>query len=728
MVEVEFINFPIVALGAALICLIGVTIYAITQRGSLRSRDEQLVVARAQAYAMLELSQAGVLFLDREHKLMGEASSAAPELLGHTCGAGTAFVQAISELVDVKIRRETVSYLETLWKADPTSMVDATLNPLARVHAGSRHLAIRFARLVVDGRVHHIIVSIERISAPRVVPHTIEVPVLNEDTFAKRLAGETGTRPALKIDSLPQIAVNAVEPGTAEQPAPMAEPAPAAAPVAAEMFAAAPEIPVPAVFVDPVATASSVLIPATPSAADVRARALGPLDVTEDSIPSLPRLPESLAAAATRASTSAEIFALSLPPLESNVATLPTETASNERQLATTITSPEVAKQASKPAEPDPASIIDPPDARLSEVLKEVMHVEAARLENFLGEARDKAGQLRAILKLPAREPQAFREKLVLILELIRGIHARAQRLPLPSVCERAEAFEDSLGKLRDKPALSGNDFLPIAVKLDDLLSHLAIQGEVVTRLRDWRTQNGVSGPPSTDVTQRSVTLTGTTIRQPRLRKDGDSTTISGPASETQRAKRLSDLSQDSLEEMAQFLADMYSKRVSLVCVGLEDVPGNYRRTIEKILGQLIHNAIRHGLEAPTDRLVNDKPEIGTVAVQFLRAGADGYQLSVQDDGRGLDHDKIRAEAVRQGVLTAEAAASIDARKLAGLIFRPGFTTVGEGGARGIGMDVVRDLVSKAGGRVGIATKPGEYTRFRITLPHEKSASDAAVA
>src|SRR6185369_12762217 len=98
----DYVNFPIVALGAALICLIGITIYAITQRGSLRSRDEQLVVARAQAYAMLELSQAGVLFLDREHKLMGEASSVAPEFLGHNCCAGTAFVQAIAELGDVK--------------------------------------------------------------------------------------------------------------------------------------------------------------------------------------------------------------------------------------------------------------------------------------------------------------------------------------------------------------------------------------------------------------------------------------------------------------------------------------------------------------------------------------------------------------------------------------------------------------------------------------------------
>jgi signal transduction histidine kinase len=719
---VEFINFPIVALGTALICLIGVTIYAITQRGSLRSRDEQLVVARAQAYAMLELSQAGVLFLDREHKLMGEASAAAPELLGHTCSAGTAFVQVIAELVDVKIRRDTVAYLETLWKADPTAMVDATLNPLARVHAGSRHLAIRFARLVVDGRVHHIIVSIERISAPRVVPHTIEVPVLDEDTFAKRLAGETGTRPALKIEALPQISGHAVETGAVEQPAAAAIP-----------VSAGPEIPATPVYVDPVAAASSALIPGpdpAPTAAELRIRALGPLDVTEDSIPSLPKLPESLAVPASTSKTgnTGEVFALSLPPVEPEVATLPTQAAGAQQHLATTITSPETAKEAAKPAAPDPASIIDPPDARLSEVLKEVMHVEAGRLENFLGEARDKAGQLRAILKLPAREPQAFREKLVLILELIRGIHARAQRLPLPSVCERAEAFENSLGKLRDKPTLSGNDFLPIAVKLDDLLSHLAIQGEVVTRLREWRTQNGVSGPPATDVTQRSVTLTGTTIRQPKLRKDADSTTISGPASETQKAKRLSDLSQESLEEMAQFLADMYSKRVSLVCVGLEDVPGNYRRAIEKILGQLIHNAIRHGLETPAERAALDKPEVGTVAVQFQLVGSDGYQLSVQDDGRGLDHDKIRAEAVRQGVLTAEAAATIDARKLAGLIFRPGFTTVGEGGARGIGMDVVRDLVSKAGGRVGIATKPGEYTRFRITLPHEKKASDAAVA
>jgi signal transduction histidine kinase len=690
---VDFINFPTVALAGALICLIGVTIYALMQRSSIRNRDEQLVVARAQAYAMLELSQAGVLFLDRDHKLMGEASAAAPELLGHTCAAGTALVQVIAELVHVNVRRETVAYLETLWQAEPSSVVDATQNPLSRIHSGARHLAIRFSRLVVDGRVHHIIVSIERISAPRLVPHTIEVPVLDEETFARRLAGETGTRPALTPAAIaafeksqPAAPVPVVDAGTAEQPV-MAAPA-------ADAAAAA---------LAPLSTGEFEL---------------GPLDVTSDKIPQPPR--NDVAPAVVQTLSDVDAHEGPAP----FVASLPTNRpAEMDRHLATTVNSSGALASPVTPRAADPGAIIDPPDARLSEVLKEIMHVDAERLEAFLSEARDKAGQLRAIIKLPAREPQAFREKLVLILELIRGIHARAERLPLPSVCERAARFENALGGLRDKQTLSGNDFLPLAVKLDDLLSHLAIQGEVVQRLTDWRAQNGTNGAASAvDATQRSATSTGTTIRQPKIQPEF----IGGAA--TQKTARLSDLSQESLEEMAQFLADMYSKRVSLVVVGLEDVPTGYRRAVEKILGQLIHNAIRHGLEAPADRAVQDKPEIGTVAVQFQRAGADGYQLSVQDDGRGLDHDRIRAEAVRQGVLTVADAATIDSRQLASLIFRPGFTTVSDGGARGIGMDVVRDLVTKAGGRVGIATKSGEYTRFRITLPHEKKASNAAVA
>jgi hypothetical protein len=320
----EYFNFPIVALGLALITLIGVTLYAITQRSSLRSRDEQLVVARAQSYAMLELSQAGVLFLDREHKLMGEASAVAPELLGHTCATGTAFVQTIADLVPVGVRRDAVAYLESLWKAEPTAVVDATANPLVKVHSGARHLTIRFSRLVVDGRVHHIIVSIERISAPRVVPQTIEVPVLNEETFAKRLAGETGVRPALDLAASDEL----MEPGSAE---PSAAPPVVSAPI---MSAAAPAPKLP-----PILTGEFEL---------------GPLEVTEDSLPSVPN--------ARPDAPTMTLPTLALPgdgamAAQGNLV----ENSELAQHLATTITSPEAAAVAVRPAAPDAAAIIDPP-------------------------------------------------------------------------------------------------------------------------------------------------------------------------------------------------------------------------------------------------------------------------------------------------------------------------------------------------------------------------------
>ena len=712
----EFINFPIVALGAALVCLIGVTIYALTQRGSLRSRDEQLVVARAQAYAMLELSQAGVLFLDREHKLMGEASAAAPELLGHTCGAGTAFVQVIADLVDVSVRRETVAFLETMWKAEASAQVDATQNPLARVHSGTRHLALRFSRLVVDGRVHHIIVSIERIAAPRVMPHTIEVPALNEDTFAKRLAGETGTRPALKIES--------VEPCPRHSRRDRSNNAAAATRRPCRRRA---ELP-------PMLTGEFEL---------------GPLDVTADSVPSVPHLGNpavatmaalaqlKLDAAAANSELSQKTATLAASmPTNAPVADADTRTLrrldEREGHLATTITSPDVVNEAAKPAtppEPDPSGIIDPPDPRLNEVLKEVMNIEAARLETLPGRSAREgrsaarhhqaararaAGVPRKAGADPRADPRHQRARpapaVAVGVRTRRALRSRARR-PARQTNLVRQRFPAAGGQAR-RPAEPSRhpgrgDHPPARVARAER-PHVVFQHR---RHAAFGHGHGHHHSPAAD-------CAAPTRRRPRFRSPAPPRRRprGSPIFRRKASRKWPPSSPTCIPSASRWWSSD-----SRMC------RASYRRAIEKILGQLIHNAIRHGLETPADRVVQDKPEIGTVAVQFVRAGADGYQLSVQDDGRGLDHDKIRAEAVRQGVLTPEVAANIDPRKLASLIFRPGFTTVSEG-ARGIGMDVVRDLVSKAGGKVGIATKPGEYTRFRISLPHEKKASDAAVA
>jgi chemotaxis protein histidine kinase CheA len=166
-----------------------------------------------------------------------------------------------------------------------------------------------------------------------------------------------------------------------------------------------------------------------------------------------------------------------------------------------------------------------------------------------------------------------------------------------------------------------------------------------------------------------------------------------------------------------------------VVTVGLEDIPDAIRHTVAEVLRQLTHNAIAHGLETTERRTELGKAPAGTLVVQFTDTGTKGYELSFQDDGRGLDHERIRQVAIERGVLTAEIAERIDSRKLASLIFRPGFSTAMSGDEadnHGIGMDLVRERVHALGGKVGVATKPGEFTRFRIVLPYARSSQRVA--
>lgn len=133
----------------------------------------------------------------------------------------------------------------------------------------------------------------------------------------------------------------------------------------------------------------------------------------------------------------------------------------------------------------------------------------------------------------------------------------------------------------------------------------------------------------------------------------------------------------------------------------------------------LVRNAIDHGVEAPAERLRKGKPAEGT-----LRFGAKhrGNQIviTIEDDGAGINGDRVREKAVEKGLITAEQAKSLEDAQLFDLIFRPGFSTaqvVSDTSGRGVGMDVVRDTISRLKGTVSVQSSPGAGTRFEIRLP-----------
>lgn len=168
---------------------------------------------------------------------------------------------------------------------------------------------------------------------------------------------------------------------------------------------------------------------------------------------------------------------------------------------------------------------------------------------------------------------------------------------------------------------------------------------------------------------------------------------------------------------------DMASTQGKRVEVTAENTNAGVDRSmvadVRDALVHLIRNAIDHGIETPELRETLGKAESGRVT---LRARADGDMLhvEVEDDGRGIDPQRLREVAVGRGLLTEAQAAMLSEREALELIFRSGFTTrdeVSELSGRGVGMDVVKRKIEGLGGSVSVSSRIGRGTTFALRLP-----------
>ncbi|HTN54008.1 MAG TPA: chemotaxis protein CheA [Anaeromyxobacter sp.] len=136
-------------------------------------------------------------------------------------------------------------------------------------------------------------------------------------------------------------------------------------------------------------------------------------------------------------------------------------------------------------------------------------------------------------------------------------------------------------------------------------------------------------------------------------------------------------------------------------------------------LMHLIRNAIDHGIEAPEVRGRAGKPAAGQVRLAAAQKG-NHVLIVVEDDGAGMDEDRIREVAISRGLATADAVKDLARREVMNLIFVPGFSTarqVTSLSGRGVGMDVVKNNIATLSGIIDLQTEKGRGTRFEITLP-----------
>lgn len=167
-------------------------------------------------------------------------------------------------------------------------------------------------------------------------------------------------------------------------------------------------------------------------------------------------------------------------------------------------------------------------------------------------------------------------------------------------------------------------------------------------------------------------------------------------------------------------LARNLKKEIRLELVGEEtDLDKNLVEALADPLVHLVRNAVDHGIEMPDERLKNGKPREGVVILKASQEG-DHIQLSIQDDGKGMNPDALRAKVVEKGLMDEETAARLDDRDCYNLIFLPGFSTkteISDVSGRGVGMDVVKTRIAQMNGVVEVDSVEGRGSSIIIKVP-----------
>jgi len=167
-------------------------------------------------------------------------------------------------------------------------------------------------------------------------------------------------------------------------------------------------------------------------------------------------------------------------------------------------------------------------------------------------------------------------------------------------------------------------------------------------------------------------------------------------------------------------IAKLCGKDIALEVAGEHtDLDKGILDALAEPLTHLVRNAVDHGIEPSSERLNSGKPARGTV---FLNAYHQGTQvvIEVRDDGRGIDLDLIRGQAVRSGLLKTEDAQRLDSQDVLNLVFEPGFSTASEVtqvSGRGVGLDVVRTVLDRLKGTVHISSSLGKGTSIQLRVP-----------
>lgn len=343
------------------------------------------------------------------------------------------------------------------------------------------------------------------------------------------------------------------------------------------------------------------------------------------------------------------------------------------------------------------------------EMLTTILSVSPRMINEFINNVYMRIDRMNAVLKNPGSSQFELENKLKSIYREMHSLKGEASALKLHSFTKIASDAEDKLHAMQNQGKLSGNDFLSLAVHLDELLSLSKVISGLGQRINEATSQLGSDAGAEYGNIGAGYTggVTGVGATAPAKAMGQDAKASLG----------------DYLVQFGLDIATRQGKAVDIDISEMEGqiIPDSLSSVVKEIAVQLMRNALVHGIADGDTRVGRGKSFRGKITVSIKQNQNDNsIMLSVEDDGQGIDYDKIRETLIASGQYSDDEAAALSEPQLLNALFSSGFTTRGfsdEDGGRGVGLDLVKERVKEFGGKVSVQSERGKFTRFIIKLP-----------
>ena len=352
------------------------------------------------------------------------------------------------------------------------------------------------------------------------------------------------------------------------------------------------------------------------------------------------------------------------------------------------------------------------------EMLTTILNVNPKIINEFISNTKAHIDKMNNILKNPGSSQFELEGKLNAIYREMHSLKGEASALKLHSFTKIAADAEDKLDALQNQGKLSGNNFLPLAVHLDDLLSLSNTIETLGERINQAAPKSHASAQP---MKKAAVTASLSSANHTSAANQSVDTASFAGGNNIDLNDDVADEQLAYYQDFAQDIAVRQGKQVQLNGHNLAHVtiPERLKKPVREISIQLLRNAVVHGIESPEARQAAGKSAIGSIDLEMQR-DAQNLIIVLQDDGQGINYEGIRNKLIADGRYNSEEASTLTEGELLKTLFTSGFSTkehADEDGGRGVGLDVIKALVKEYDGKLNVNSELGKMTRFVITLP-----------